>query len=133
MARIKKEQNTIAYQIGEVRHSIMGLRNQLEDIKKKIKEKEAELEQLEQQQKLETMNEIIKIAEHEGVTIDTLLAALQRDKSLLGLIADEAKNNIDEEEDIIEDTNTSAENVSPSEPVVAGNVSTASSPISQFT
>lgn len=100
MARIKKEINSITAQIGETKHSILVLKNQLEEIKKKIKEKEVELEALETKQKYETMKEIVKIAEGEGVSLTDVLFALRRDKSLIGLIADEAKNEVDEEEDI---------------------------------
>jgi septal ring factor EnvC (AmiA/AmiB activator) len=109
MARNKKEINSITAQIGEVKHSLLMLRNQLEETKKKIKEKEAELEALETKQKYETMKEILIIAEGEGVSLTDVLAALRRDKSLIGLIADEAKNNVDEEEDIVDTAETSGE------------------------
>ena len=87
MARTKREINSTASQIGEVKQTILVLKNQLEETKKKIKEKEVELEQLENKQKLETVSEIVKITESEGVSLTDILAALQRDKSLISLIA----------------------------------------------
>lgn len=123
MARGKKELITLASQIGEAKQAIMMLKNQQEEIKKKIKDKEVELEQLENQQKLETMAEIIKIAEGEGVTLNTILTALQKDKSLISLIADEAKTEDDEEEDIPEDVSESSSDVASAAPNNSANTS----------
>lgn len=123
MARGKKELITLASQIGEAKQAIMMLKNQQEEIKKKIKDKEVELEQLENQQKLETMAEIIKIAEGEGVTLNTILTALQKDKSLISLIADEAKTADDEVEDIPEDVSESSSDVVSAAPNNSANTS----------
>lgn len=128
MARTKKESNTTVSQIGEVKQAILVLKNQLEEIKKKIKEKEVELEQLENKQKLETVTEIVKIAEGEGVSLADILAALQRDKSLITLIADEVNNNADEEEDIIDEPATNANNPAASADVSGENNSSDAAP-----
>ena len=131
MARGKKDLNTLSAQIGEAKQSLMMLKNQQEEIRKKIKEKEVEIEQLENQQKIETMSAIIKIAEGEGVSLDTLLSALQRDKTLISLIADEAKNDEDEEEDISEDTTDSSTDNNSSEPNNSSNEFSAAPTFSQ--
>lgn len=94
MARQKAK--TVNEQIIECENKIKELNEQLKEIKTKIKQEEQNLSDLQEKQKLEKLNDIGKLAEKSGVSIDVLFNAI-KDGTILTLISDE-KNEMENKE-----------------------------------